>query len=99
MVVEFSLACWLPFDHRNRDDSQACCRRRVPAWRCPMRKLVLETTSPFQGLPELMAFDEALFAREGRTIEGSERDEAGIKTAAAKVIDPAGFGPFASHGT
>ena len=64
-----------------------------------MRKLVLETTSPFQGLPELVAFDEGLFAREGLTIEWAERDEAGIKAADAKVIDPAGVDPFASHGT
>ena len=30
-----------------------------------MKKLVLETTAPFQGLPELVAYDEGLFAREG----------------------------------
>ena len=30
-----------------------------------MKKLVLETTAPFQGLPELVAYDEGLFAQEG----------------------------------
>jgi len=64
-----------------------------------MKKLVLETTSPFQGLPELVAFDEGLFAREGLAIEWAARDEAGIKAADAKVTDPAGVNPFASHGT
>jgi len=28
-----------------------------------MKKLVLETTAPFQGLPELVAYDEGLFER------------------------------------
>jgi len=64
-----------------------------------MRTLVLETTSPFQGLPELVAFDEGLFAQEGLAIQWAERDEAGIKTIDAKFPDPAGVDPFASHGT
>src|SRR5439155_135314 len=34
-----------------------------------MKKLVLETTSPFQGLPELVAYEEGLFAKEGIQIE------------------------------
>ena len=46
-----------------------------------MKKLVLETTSPFQGLPELVAYDEGLFAKEGIQVEWADRDEAGIKTA------------------
>jgi len=33
-----------------------------------MKKLVLETTAPFQGLPELVAYDEGLFAKEGLEI-------------------------------
>ena len=64
-----------------------------------MRTLVLETTSPFQGLPELVAFNEGLFAREGLAIQWAERDEAGIKTIDAKLTDPAGVHPFESHGT
>jgi NitT/TauT family transport system substrate-binding protein len=63
------------------------------------KTLVLETTSPFQGLPELVAFNEGLFAREGLDVQWAERDEAGIKTIDAKVSDPAGVNPFASHGT
>jgi len=39
-----------------------------------MKKLVLETTAPFQGLPELVAYDEGLFAKEGLTIEWADRD-------------------------
>jgi NitT/TauT family transport system substrate-binding protein len=64
-----------------------------------MRTLVLETTSPFQGLPELVAFNEGLFAREGLNVQWAERDEAGVKTIDAKLADPAGVHPFESHGT
>ena len=30
-----------------------------------MKTLVLETTAPFQGLPELVAYHEGLFEKEG----------------------------------
>ena len=36
-----------------------------------MKKLVLETTAPFQGLPELVAYDEGLFEKEGLPSSGS----------------------------
>ncbi len=39
-----------------------------------MKKLVLETTAPFQGLPELVADQEGLFAKEGLQIEWVERE-------------------------
>ena len=39
-----------------------------------MKKLILETTAPFQGLPELVADKEGLFAKEGLTIEWVERE-------------------------
>src|SRR5256714_1166782 len=65
----------------------------------PMKKLVLETTSPFQGLPELVAYDEGLFAQEGIAVEGAERDEAGIKIADTSLTDVKGADPFVSHGT
>jgi len=39
-----------------------------------MKKLVLETTAPFQGLPELVAYDEGLFAKEGLDIESADRE-------------------------
>jgi NitT/TauT family transport system substrate-binding protein len=64
-----------------------------------MKTLVLETTSPFQGLPELVAFNEGLFAREGINVQWAERDEAGIKTIDTKLADPAGVDPFTSHGS
>ena len=63
-----------------------------------MKKLVLETTSPFQGLPELVAYDEGLFEQEGLSIEWAERDEAGVKQAEALVDSPKGVDPFGSHG-
>ena len=40
-----------------------------------MKKLILETTAPFQGLPELVAYDEGLFAREGLAIEWVDREK------------------------
>jgi NitT/TauT family transport system substrate-binding protein len=64
-----------------------------------MKKLVLESTSPFQGLPELVAFDEGLFTKEGLIIEWADRDEAGIKTVDTSLTDVKGADPFASHGT
>jgi NitT/TauT family transport system substrate-binding protein len=64
-----------------------------------MKKLVLETTSPFQGLPELVAYDEGLFAKEGLTVEWADRDEAGIKAADTSLKNVKGADPFVSHGT
>jgi len=64
-----------------------------------MKTLVLETTSPFQGLPELVAFNEGLFAREGINVQWAERNEAGIKTVDSKLADLAGVDPFTSHGS
>lgn len=63
-----------------------------------MKTLVLETTSPFQGLPELVAFDEGLFEREGLRVVWADRDEAGVKRAERLVDSPAGVDPFGSHG-
>src|SRR5262250_2985089 len=64
-----------------------------------MKTLVLETTSPFQGLPELVAFNEGLFSREGINVQWAERNEAGIKTIDSKLADLAGVDPFTSHGS
>src|SRR5499426_2194285 len=64
-----------------------------------MKKLVLETTSPFQGLPELVAYEEGLFTQEGIEIEWADRDEAGIKTVDTSLTDVKGADPFGSHGT
>jgi NitT/TauT family transport system substrate-binding protein len=63
-----------------------------------MRKLILESTAPFQGLPELVAFDEGLFAKEGLSIEWAQRDDA-EKKAEIDVTSPKGVNPFSSHGS
>jgi NitT/TauT family transport system substrate-binding protein len=63
-----------------------------------MQKLVLETTAPFQGLPELVANDEGLFAREGLSIEWVDRDKGVEKKTDPSVTSPKGVDPFASHG-
>ena len=63
-----------------------------------MKTITLETTAPFQGLPELVADDEGLFAAEGLAIEWADRD-AGAKPGTQRdVTDPKGIDPFASHG-
>jgi NitT/TauT family transport system substrate-binding protein len=64
-----------------------------------MTTLVLESTSPFQGLPELVAYDEGLFAREGVEVKWADRDEAGVKAAESLVASPKGVNPFGSHGS
>src|SRR5258708_27156260 len=67
-------------------------------WRFQMKTLVLESTSPFQGLPELVAYDEGLFRREGIEIEWADRDEAGVKATESLAPSPKGVNPFGSHG-
>jgi NitT/TauT family transport system substrate-binding protein len=62
-----------------------------------MKKLVLETTAPFQGLPELVADQEGLFANEGLQIEWVER-ESEDKSTHINVNKPQGLDPFSSHG-
>ena len=63
-----------------------------------MKKLVLETTAPFQGLPELVAYDEGLFEKEGLTIEWADREKGVEKKVEPQVTSPKGVNPFASHG-
>jgi NitT/TauT family transport system substrate-binding protein len=63
------------------------------------KKLVLETTAPFQGLPELVAYDEGLFAAEGLEIEWADREKGVEKpTTETNVISEKGLNPFSSHG-
>jgi NitT/TauT family transport system substrate-binding protein len=62
-----------------------------------MKNLVLESTAPFQGLPELVAYDEGLFEREGLQIEWVDRESADKKTE-LDVTSPKGLNPFSSHG-
>ena len=39
-----------------------------------MKTLILEITAPFQGLPELVAYDEGLFEKEGLHVEWADRE-------------------------
>jgi len=63
-----------------------------------MKKLVLETTAPFQGLPELVAYDEGLFEKEGLAIEWADRDKGVEKKTDTSITSQKGGDPFASHG-
>jgi len=63
-----------------------------------MKKLLLETTAPFQGLPELVANDEGLFEAEGIVIEWVDRDKGVERKAQFDVTGPKGLDPFSSHG-
>ena len=63
-----------------------------------MKKLVLETTAPFQGLPELVAFDEGLFEAEGLHIEWADRDKGVEKKTETSITNQKGLTPFSSHG-
>jgi NitT/TauT family transport system substrate-binding protein len=62
-----------------------------------MKKLVLETTAPFQGLPELVADKEGLFEKEDLQIEWVER-ESEDKSTHVDINKPQGLDPFSSHG-
>jgi NitT/TauT family transport system substrate-binding protein len=63
-----------------------------------MKKLVLETTAPFQGLPELVAYDEGLFAKEGIQVEWADREKGVEKKVRTDITTPKMVDPFASHG-
>jgi NitT/TauT family transport system substrate-binding protein len=63
-----------------------------------MKKLILETTAPFQGLPELVAYDEGLFQKEGLIVEWADREQGVEKKVAVDVTAPTGVNPFTSHG-
>ena len=62
------------------------------------RRLSLERTAPFQGLPELVAYDEGLFEAEGLEIEWVERDKGAPKSTSIAINSPDGLSAFASHG-
>jgi len=62
-----------------------------------MKTLLLETTAPFQGLPELVAYDEGLFAQEGIQVEWIDRAETADGTA-MRMSNVKAADPFASHG-
>lgn len=63
-----------------------------------MKKLVLETTAPFQGLAELVAYDEGLFAKEGLDIEWADREKGVDKSVDKNATSHEGLDPYASHG-
>jgi len=63
-----------------------------------MKQLILENTAPFQGLPELVAFDEGLFTEEGIEVSFVDRDAGNRMGTETGVAGPDGLDPFASHG-
>src|SRR5438552_5221226 len=63
-----------------------------------MKKLMLETPAPFQGLPELVAYDEGLFEKEGLMVEWADREQGVEKKVETHVTSPKGVDPFTSHG-
>jgi NitT/TauT family transport system substrate-binding protein len=63
-----------------------------------MKTLVLETTAPFQGLPELVAYHEGLFEKEGIAVSWADRDQGVVKTVDRGITSPKGVDPFLSHG-
>src|SRR5262249_43095678 len=72
--------------------------RRERAGRRAMKRLVLESTAPFQGLPELVAYDEGLFEKEGLDIEWVDRDAGAEKEKTViEVSSPRGLNPFTKH--
>src|SRR5262249_7723069 len=75
------------------------CRRSPGTGGREMKKLVLESTQPFQGLPELVAYDEGLLEQGGRLVELVAREAGGIERKTERdVTDPVGVDPFSSHG-
>jgi NitT/TauT family transport system substrate-binding protein len=63
-----------------------------------MKKLTLETTQPFQGLPEIVAYEEGLFEKEGLQIEWADRHKGVTERVATNIITPKGLDPFLTHG-
>ncbi|MCI0865148.1 MAG: ABC transporter substrate-binding protein [Chloroflexi bacterium] len=61
------------------------------------KKLLLETTAPFQGLPELVAYDEGLFEEEGLDVEFIARGQEAPKTTDTSVTSTDLVNPFLSH--
>jgi NitT/TauT family transport system substrate-binding protein len=63
-----------------------------------LKKLVLETTAPFQGLAELVAYDEGLFKKEGIEIEWADREKDVDKSPQLHITDRRQAPRLASHG-
>src|ERR1700742_993069 len=73
-------------------------RRQRVTGAAAMKRLVLETTAPFQGLPELVAYDEGLFEKEGLAVSWADRDQGVEKKVDTTITSPKGVNPFTSHG-
>jgi len=63
-----------------------------------MKTLRLETTAPFQGLAELVAYDEGLFEKEGIKIEWMDREKGVDKSPQMHITDHKDASRFLSHG-
>src|SRR3954467_1539837 len=63
------------------------------------KRLELETTAPFQGLPELVAYDEGLFAAEGLDVVFVPRGENAPKEADRSITNAGQVSPLGSHGS
>ncbi|MCY4550966.1 MAG: hypothetical protein OXC28_21610 [Defluviicoccus sp.] len=63
-----------------------------------MQTLVLENTAPFQGLCELVADDEGLFAEQGLRIEWVDRESGLDRRTHVGILSPDGLDPHSSHG-
>ena len=61
------------------------------------KKLVLESTAPFQGLPELVAHQEGLFAAEGLDVEFVPRGQSAPKATDTSITDPNELSASLSH--
>ncbi len=62
-------------------------------------RLVLETTAPFQGLPELVAHNEGLFAAEGLEVEFVKRGENAPTKVDPTIMSHTAANAFGSHGS
>jgi NitT/TauT family transport system substrate-binding protein len=63
-----------------------------------MKTLTLESTAPFQGLPELVAYAEGLFAKEGIDVKWADRATLEKPKEKIDADSPKGLDPFSSHG-
>jgi len=63
-----------------------------------MKTLRLETTAPFQGLAELVAYDEGLFEKEGIQIEWMDREKGLDKSPQLHITDHKDVSRYTSHG-
>src|SRR5262249_53313687 len=74
------------------------CTRTIRPGSRNVKTLVLETTAPFQGLPELVAYEEGLFEKEGLHVEWADREQGVEKKVDVTITSPKGVNPFTSHG-